>query len=285
MSAQFKMPLSDSEVKELTTTAAKIRCDIVDTTAWAGGSHIGGALSQTDILTLLYFKYLRIDPANPEWDDRDRFILSKGHGGIGLAAVFANRGFYDHELLKTFGKTGSSLSMHMDAAKVTGLDASTGSLGHGLPMAVGLALGARIMKRSWLTYCLVGDGECHEGSIWEAAMAASHFKLNNLIVFVDRNGLCIDGATKDIMGLEPFAEKWRAFGWEVRTANGHSFPELAAALDAAIAHEEGPVVIIANTVKGKGVDFMENNPAWHYGALDSARTVEAKNSIGGSNRE
>jgi transketolase len=279
------MTLSDSETKELIEMAAKIRCGIVDVTGWAGGSHIGGALSQTDILTLLYFKYLNVDPSNPDWDDRDRFVLSKGHGGVSHVVVLANKGYFDPEILKNYGKEGSPFSMHMNANKVPGVDISTGSLGHGLPQAVGLALGARIRKKSWITYCLMGDGECHEGSIWEAAMAASHYKLNNLIGIVDRNGLCVDGPTEEVMSLEPFADKWTAFGWKVKTVDGHSFPELAASLDFAIDYKEGPVLIIANTVKGKGYSFIENDPSWHYGALDSNRRAEAKKSIRGEKSE
>jgi len=150
---------------------------------------------------------------------------------------------------------------------------------------VGLALGARFRNKSWMTYCLMGDGECHEGSIWEAAMAANHYKLNNLIGIVDRNRLCVDGYTEDVMTLEPLADKWTAFGWKVKTVDGHSFPELTEAIDFAIDYREGPVVIIANTVKGKGYSFIENDPSWHYGALDSNRRAEAKIAIGGGNRE
>jgi len=279
------MPLNDSETKALVAMASKIRCGIVDVTSWAGGSHIGGALSQTDILTILYFKYMNIDPSNPKWDDRDRFVLSKGHGGVGQVVVLAEKGYFDPEILKNYGKLGSPFSMHMNAEKVPGVDISTGSLGHGLPQAVGLAMGAKVRNKPWMTYCLVGDGECHEGSIWEAAMAASHYKLNNLVGIVDRNGLCVDGSTEDVMSLEPFADKWTAFGWKVLTVDGHSFPELAEALDFAIDYKEGPVVIIANTVKGKGYSFIENDPSWHYGALDSVRMAEAKKSFGGDNSE
>jgi len=275
------MALSDSEIKSLSNIAADIRCGIVDVTFWAGGSHIGGALSQTDILALLYFKYLNIDPANPGWDDRDRFVLSKGHGGVGHVVTLAKKGYFDPELLKNYGKKGSIFSMHMNAEKVPGVDVSTGSLGHGLPMAVGLTLGARIRKKLWRTYCVMGDGECHEGSIWEAAMAASHYKLNNLTGIVDCNRLCVDGCTDDVMCLNPFADKWTAFGWKVKTVDGHNFQELAAAMDFAIDYTEGPVLILANTVKGKGYGFIEDDPAWHYGALDSGRVKEAKKAIRG----
>lgn len=275
------MPITDQEVKELTRLAAKIRREIVDVTGWSGGAHIGGALSQTDILTILYFKYLNLEPKNPAWDERDRFVLSKGHGGVGYAVVLANKGYFDPELLKEFNHSGSRFGMHLDGNKVPGVDASTGSLGHGLSMAVGMALGARVRKKSWRIYCVVGDGECNEGSIWEAAMAAHHYKLDTLTCFVDRNRLMIDGPTEEIMALEPFADKWTAFGWTVKTVNGHDFRELAAAIDFAREHRGGPVAIIANTVKGKGVDFMENQPGWHYGGLDSELIARAKRSIGG----
>ncbi|MBN2310936.1 MAG: transketolase [Candidatus Hydrogenedentes bacterium] len=274
------MAVSEAERGELTRRAKAIRSGIVDVTGWAGGSHIGGALSQTDILTLLYFKYLNIDPANPEWPDRDRFILSKGHGGVGLAVTLAERGYFDPALLKDFGHSGSPFGMHLDGNKVTGVDASTGSLGHGLSMAVGLALGARVQGKAWRTYCLIGDGECNEGSIWEAAMAASHYRLDSLIGFVDRNRMMIDGATEDVMAIEPLADKWAAFGWHVQTVDGHDFGALAQAIDEAQEHAGSPSVILAQTVKGKGVDFMENDPAWHYGGLNADLIARAKASLG-----
>jgi len=270
------MAITEQECKELKKRATQIRKDIVDVTGWAGGSHIGGALSMTEIMTLLYWKYLKVDPNNPYWDDRDRFVLSKGHGGVGHAVVLAQKGYFDPELLKEFNHSGSPFGMHLDGNKVKGVDASTGSLGHGLPVAAGMALGARVRKKDWRVYCLMGDGECDEGSIWEAAMAAAHFKLNNLIGFVDRNHLMIDGFTEDIMSLEPLAEKWAAFRWKVYEVDGHSFTELAAAIEAAQAYNDGPAVIIANTIKGKGVDFMENKPGWHYGGLNADLIAKAK---------
>ena len=273
------MAITDQEIAELKDKAKKIRKDIVDVTGWSGGAHIGGSLSMTDIMTILYYKYLNIDPSNPEWDDRDRFVLSKGHGGVGHAAVLADKGYFDPELLKEFNHTGSPFGMHLDGNKVRGVDVSTGSLGHGLSMAVGLALGARVRKKSWRVYCLVGDGECDEGSIWEAAMAASHYKVTNLIVFVDRNRMMIDGPTEEVMSLEPLADKWTAFGWEVREVDGHDFRQLAEAIEFAQQYNEAPVVILANTTKGKGVDFMENDPAWHYGGLSAELIRKAKSSI------
>ncbi|MFO7666118.1 MAG: transketolase [Desulfobacterales bacterium] len=273
------MPLTESEIKDLEEKAHQIRKDIVEVTGWAGGAHIGGALSIVEILVILYFKYLNVDPKQPGLETRDRFILSKGHGGVGYAPVLARKGYFDFELLKEFNKFKSPFGMHLDGNKVKGVDVSTGSLGHGLSMALGLALGARVQKKTWRTYCILGDGECNEGAVWEAAMAASHFGIRNLITFVDRNRLMIDGTTEQIMGLEPFADKWKAFGWIVKEVDGHSFRDLSEAIEYARTEEKAPVVIIANTVKGKGVDFMENEVKWHYGGLNSDLIEKAKNSI------
>lgn len=273
------MPLSEQDVKDLKEKAWQIRRDIIDTTVWAGGAHIGGALSMVEIMTLLYFKYLNIDPKRPDWEDRDRVVLSKGHGGVGYAPVLANRGYFDKTELKEFNHFKSAFGMHLDGNKVRGVDVSTGSLGHGLSIAVGLALGARIQNKSWKTYCILGDGECNEGTVWEAAMAAAHFKVTNLTTFVDRNKLMIDGPTEKVMSLEPFADKWKAFGWIVRECDGHSFQELSEAIDYAQSEKSAPVVIIAHTVKGKGVDFMENEVKWHYGSIDSVLADKARKSV------
>lgn len=274
------MPLTEQELRDLTARAAKIRRDIVDVTGWSGGAHVGGSLSMVDILTLLYWKYLNIDPARPDWEDRDRFVLSKGHGGVGHAVVLANRGYFPMEDLKSFNETGSKLGMHLDGAKAKGVDASTGSMGHGLCQALGMALGARVLKKDWRVFCVVGDGESNEGSIWEAAMAAAHYKISNLVGFLDRNHFMIDGNTEDVMSLEPLADKWKAFGWETRTVNGHDLAALAEAVEWAVAWDRGPVMLVCETVKGKGVDFMENSAAWHYGGLSAELVAKAKTSIG-----
>ena len=273
------MPITPEEKQLLLDTARELRLTIVDVMAWSGGAHVGGSLSIADILTILYFKYLNVNPSNPKWDDRDRFILSKGHCAAGYIPTLAKRGFFPEEQLKTFNHFGSPFAMHPDCNKVIGCDASTGSLGHGLSMAVGLGLGSRYLGKTYKTVCLMGDGECCEGSVWEAAMALSNFKLTNVITIVDRNRLMIDGFTEDIMKLEPFADKWRAFGFEVIETNGHDFDQLAAALDIAWAAAEKPVLILANTVKGKGIDFMENNVVYHYASGDSAVCEKAKASI------
>jgi transketolase len=273
------MAITEQEIQELKNIARDIRKDIIDVTGWAGGAHIGGGLSVTDILVILYFKYLRINPAQPEDPERDRVVLSKGHAGVAYAPVLAKRGYFEKELLREFNHFKSPFGMHLDGNKVKGVDVSTGSLGHGLPMAVGLGLGARVQGKSWMTYCILGDGECNEGSVWEAAMAAAHHRVTNLVAFVDRNRLMIDGETEGVMGLEPFADKWRAFGWIVREVDGHSFRELSEAIDAALEEARAPVVIIANTVKGKGIDFMENDVRWHYGGLDTDLIEKAKASV------
>ncbi|BBO77328.1 transketolase [Desulfosarcina widdelii] len=273
------MPITEQEIRFLEEKAKKIRKDIIDITGWSGGAHIGGAMSMVEMLTLLYFKVARLDPSQPEAPERDRIVVSKGHGGVGYAAMLADKGYFEFDLLKDFNKFKSPFGMHLDSAKVRGVDVSTGSLGHGLPMAVGLALGARVQKQDWKTFCILGDGECNEGSVWEAAMAAGHFKTTNLITFVDRNRLMIDGQTEEVMSLEPFADKWRAFGFDVREVDGHSFGQLTESIDAALAATEKPVIVIANTIKGKGVDFMENDVRWHYGGLDTDLIARAKDSV------
>jgi transketolase len=276
------MPLSAEEIKKLQAKAKQLRCDMVDVTVWAGGAHIGGALSMADVLTVLYYHYLNLKPDEPGWPERDRFVLSKGHGGVGLAPVLADKGYFDKELLKEFNHFKSPFGMHLDGNKVAGVDASTGSLGHGLSMALGMALGARFQKQTWRTYCLLGDGECNEGSVWEAAMAAHHFKVDSLTAFVDRNQMMIDGRTEDIMSLEPFAAKWTAFGWQVREIDGHDYVQIGEAIESAQATKGAPTVIICNTLKGKGVDFMEDQVKWHYGSLDSELAAKAKASITGA---
>lgn len=273
------MALTDKELEYLTETAWKIRRSIVQTTLWAGGGHIGGGLSQTDILVILYFHYMNIDPQNPEWEERDRLVLSKGHGGVGYAPVLAEKGYFSGELLKKFNHTGSPFGMHLDRHKVKGLDASTGSLGHGLPIAVGLAMGAKLHKKPWRTYCIMGDGEMAEGSIWEGAMAASHFKLDNLTGFIDRNKHCIDGCTEEVMAIEPIKDKWASFGWNVLEVDGHDFRQLGEAIEKAQLTTDKPTVINCLTVKGKGVDYMEGKPEWHYGGLDTKMAEEALKSI------
>jgi len=273
------MPLTSKEREKLEAKAREIREKIVRVTEKCGGSHIGGSMSQTDILVALYYRYMKINPKKPDWEERARFILSKGHGGVGHAVVLGDLGYFDEKKLDDFNKTGSPFGMHLDYLKVKGVDASTGSLGHGLGIAVGMAMGARLQGQKWRTYCVLGDGECNEGSVWESAMSASHYKVTNMTCFVDRNKLMIDGPTEKVMGLEPFDKKWEAFGWRVISIDGHDFDQIAGAIEASFEEKEKPTMIIANTVKGKGIDFMEGVTSWHYAGLDSATAKKCIESI------
>ena len=264
----------------LEDVARRVRLGILDGVFHAKSGHPGGSLSIADILTYLYFEEMRIDPERPKWEDRDRFILSKGHAGIAYAPVLVDFGWNDPEQLKTFNHTNSKMGIHLDSNKVVGVDASTGSLGHGLPIAVGTALAARVLGKDYKTYCILGDGECDEGSNWEAAMAASNFKVTNMISFVDRNKCMIDGETEDVMKLEPFADKWRSFGFIVKEVDGHNIKELCDAIDFALENKtDSPVMIIADTIKGAGIDFMEGNYRWHYGAIDEEKYKKAIESL------
>lgn len=273
------MALTKQEWLALEKKAHELRSLCLDTTYWAGSAHIGGGLSVMDMLTILYYKYMKYDVSNPQWEDRDRFILSKGHAGVAYASVLCELGFNDKEQLKTFNLTNSKMGIHLDSNKVVGVDASTGSLGHGLSIALGTALAAKVLGKDYKTYCILGDGECDEGSNWEAGMAAAHFKADNLISFVDRNKCMIDGKTEDVMSLEPFADKWRSFGFIVKEVDGQNMNELSEAIDFALENKGAPVMIIANTTKGAGVDYMEGDYKWHYGALDEEKYQKAKESL------
>lgn len=273
------MALTKQEWVALETKANELRNLCLDTTHWAGSGHIGGGLSCMDMLTILYYKYLNLSD-DPNWEERDRFILSKGHGGIAWAPVLCDKGYNDFEQLKTFNLTNSKMGIHLDANKVAGVDASTGSLGHGLPIAVGTALAARVLGKDYWTYCILGDGECNEGEIWEGAMSAAHFGVTNLITFVDRNGCMIDGRTEDVMKLEPFADKWASFGFIVKEVDGQNLDELDDAIAFAKANTTGkPVCIIANTIKGAGMKNIEGDYRWHYGAMDETKYEEGKQSL------
>lgn len=273
------MALSKQEWVKLEKKAEELRQLILQTTQWAGSGHVGGSFSIIDILTMLYYKYLNFDPKNPEDEDRDRVVVSKGHAGIAIASLFADLGLIEREQLKTFNLTGSKLGVHLDCNKVRGLEASTGSLGHGSALALGMTLAGRVRNKDYKTYVILGDGECNEGSVWETAMATAQFKATNLITIVDRNHFMIDGNTEDVMGLEPFADKWTAFGFDVKVVNGHDLPALAEAIEYAKSATEKPVCIIADTVKGAGVNYMEGNYKWHYGAMDEEKFIKAKESI------
>lgn len=274
------MALTKQEWLALEEKAYELRQLCLDTTFWAGSAHIGGGMSVMDMLAILYYKYMNYKVEDPNWEDRDRFILSKGHAGVALASLVCHVGFDDKEKLKTFNLSNSTMGIHLDSNKVKGVDASTGSLGHGLPIALGTALAAKVLGKDYKTFCIMGDGELDEGSNWEAAMSAAHFKADNLISFVDRNKCMIDGRTEDVMALEPLADKWAAFGFIVKVVDGHNFNELAEAIDFALENKTGkPVMIIADTIKGEGVDFMEDNYTWHYGAINEEKYEVAKASL------
>jgi len=248
---------------KLKETARQIRRDIVTMLAEAGSGHPGGSLSAVEIVTALYFKEMRIDPANPKWPDRDRFVLSKGHAAPVLFSVLAERGFLPREELLTFRKINSRLQGHPDMKKAPGVEMSTGSLGQGLSAAVGMALAGKLDKKDYRVFVLLGDGEVEEGQVWEASMAAAHYKLDNLTAFLDHNRLQIDGPVAEIMSPEPLDQKYKAFGWHVIKIDGHSFAEITGAVAEARSTQGKPTMIIAETVKGKGVSFMENQVGWH----------------------
>ncbi len=262
------MPLSLQEWVALEKKANDLRHLCVQTTLWAGSGHIGGGMSVMDILTVLYHKYLNIKVDDPNWADRDRCILSKGHAGVAYAPVLCDFGYNDPEQLKTFNLTNSKMGIHLDSNKVVGVDASTGSLGHGLPIAAGTAMAARVLGKDYITYCITGDGELDEGSNWEALMTINHYKLSNVITIVDRNHCMIDGKTEDVMKLEPLADKFTAFGFHTIVIDGHNIKELCEAIDYALEHKEQPTAIIADTIKGVGIKMMAGNYKWHYGAID-----------------
>jgi len=271
------MALTKQEWLALEAKAFKLRMDLLETTNMAGSGHIGGGSSVMDIMTILYYKFMNIKIEDPNWEDRDRFILSKGHAGIAYAPLLCDLGWNDPEQLKTFNLTGSKMGIHLDSNKVVGVDASTGSLGHGLSIGVGTALAARLKGKSFKTYVVLGDGELNEGSNWEAAMSAAQYKLgSSLITIVDRNGAMIDGMTEDIMGLEPLVDKFEAFGFNTLRIDGHSFPQLAAALENALATEDKPTCIIADTVKAQGFGAKAGDYRWHYGAMDDEGFEQAK---------
>jgi transketolase len=242
-------------------TARAVRAHVLRMTSGGRSSHVGSALSCADILAVLYDRVLTIDAADPEWAERDRFVMSKGHAGAALYAVLAQRGFFPTDLLDQHYQNGSFFSGHVSHVGVPGVELSTGSLGHGLPVGAGLAWRARQVGARWRTFVLLGDGECDEGSVWEAAMFAHHHELSNLVAVVDYNKLQAIGPTEETLRLEPFADKWRAFGWDTVEVDGHDHEQLAAALSAPT---RMPRCVLAHTVKGKGVSFMENEVAWHY---------------------
>ncbi len=249
--------------EEIQRMANKLRLHVIEMTTAANSGHPGGSLSSADIMAALYFDVLKHDPKNPQWEDRDRFVLSKGHVAPVLYAALAESGYFPVEDLITLRKLGSKLQGHPVRGKVPGVEMSTGSLGQGLSMSCGIALAGKMDGKDYKTYCLLGDGELQSGQNWEAAMLASKYDLKNLIAIVDRNHLQICGNTEKVMAVDPLAEKWLSFGWNVIESDGHDVKKILAAFKDAQAFEEGPTVIIFETVKGKGVSFMENNAGFH----------------------
>ncbi len=249
-------------LKRLEAEALQIRRNVWRALHAAGSGHVGGSASAADILAALYFHTMQVRPHEPHWPDRDRFVLSKGHANAALAAVLAQSEFIEEALLDRFYGFESPLGMHPDI-KVAGVEMSTGGLGHGLAVGVGMALGARIQHKTFRTYVMLGDGELHEGSNWEAAMCAAHYRLSNLTAIVDFNKVAQSGHVATLVGLEPLAEKWRAFGWEVRELDGHDMAQIVEALEALPLNADKPSALIAHTVKGKGVRFAEDTYVWH----------------------
>ena len=255
--------MSDISVGEIQNIANRLRLDVVEMTTAEGSGHPGGSLSSADLLATLYFRIMNIDPADPYMEDRDRFVLSKGHAAPILYATLAERGYFPTDELKTLRQLGSRLQGHPAYREVPGIEVTTGSLGQGLSMACGMALAGKMDSKDYRVYCLMGDGELQEGQNWEAAMFAHRYGLNNLIGFVDRNRLQICGNTEEVMSLDPLPEKFRAFGWNVIIIDGHNIRQIIDACDKAARSKKNPTVIIMNTIKGKGVSFMENNVDFH----------------------
>lgn len=262
------------DLKQLEQIAHQVRVDIMEMLVAAQTGHPGGCLSEAEILTVLYFHVMNIDPKQPDWVDRDRLVLSKGHGAGGLYATLCEHGYFGREHLRRFRQIGGILQGHPDRTKVPGVDMTTGSLGQGLGAAVGIALGLRFSGKNCRVFAILGDGEIQEGAIWEAAMSARHFRLGRLTAVLDYNNVQLDGPVSDIMEIAPVAQKWQAFGWLTRECSGHNVAELCAAFDWANQERTLPAIIIASTIKGKGVPFMEGNSNWH-GVSDPSRLPEA----------
>ena len=255
--------MNDRELEMIRERAREIRGDIVSMLGLCGSGHPGGSLSAADIVAALYFKIMRIDPERPHWPGRDRFILSKGHAAPVLYAALARRGYFPREELNTLRRLGSRLQGHPDMKKLPGVEMSTGSLGQGLSAANGMALAGRLDGLDYRVYVLLGDGEIQEGQVWEAAMAAAHYRLDNITAFLDHNRMQIDGPIREVMSPEPVADKWRAFGWDVQVIDGHDPAGILEAVDRARTVGGKPQMIVAETVKGKGVSFMEDQVGWH----------------------
>ncbi|MBI3803795.1 MAG: transketolase [Nitrospirae bacterium] len=261
-------------IEQLREKATLLRCDIVEMITAAGSGHPGGSLSAADLIAALYFKVLRHDSSRPEWPDRDRFILSKGHGAPALYAALARTGYFAVEKLKTLRKLGSPLQGHPEKGKLPGVEASTGSLGQGISIGAGMALAGRLDQKDYRVYVLMGDGEANEGQVWEAAMLAAHYKIDHLTVILDCNRQQLDGWTAEILDIEPLADKWRAFGWHVIDFDGHDLEQILSAFEEAQGTRGKPTLLLARTTKGRGVSFMENNLEFH-GVAPTADQLQA----------
>ncbi len=273
--------MAENSISELKRIARQIREDVIRTARdCSEGVHVGGSLSIAEILAVLYFKVMNVDPKNPNMPDRDRFVLSKGHANAGLSAAMARRGFFPIEEMEQFDMLNAPLSMHIDRHRMRGVEISSGSLGHGLPVAVGMALGGKLDKTPWKVYCVIGDGEIMEGSMWEAMMSAAHFKLSNLVAVLDRNSFSLDGPTETIMSLEPLTEKVKAFGWNVIEVDGHDVEALVDAFDSIQHDGDKPTMIIAKTIKAKGIPHLENTTKAHFAHLKPEEAEKAFAAIG-----
>ena len=267
--------MDNSKLKQLKITSAKVRRHIIDAVYNASSGHPGGSLGIADILTVLYNEVLNIDPTNPKMENRDRFVLSKGHCSPALYGILAEKGYFPKEEILKFRKIDSYLQGHPDSKKVPGVDASTGSLGHGISVACGMAISAKLDKKDFRVYTVLGDGELEEGQVWEAAMFAAHYKLDNLIAFVDFNGLQIDGDITKVMSPLPIDEKFKAFGWNVLYIDAHNYEQIISAIEEAKLFKGKPTMILATSIKGKGVSFMEGQASWHGSAPNKEQYEQA----------
>ncbi|MDI9426991.1 MAG: transketolase [Spirochaetota bacterium] len=272
--------LTKEEIKELNEIARELRCTSLRMIHKRQAGHPGGSLSAAEIMTVLYFKVMRIDPENPNWNERDRFLLSKGHASAMLYATLAKRGFFPEEDLQKWGELDCHLQGHPDRLKTPGVDMNSGILGHGVSIGVGLCLAARQKRKDFRVYTLLGDGECQAGLVWEGANAAAKYALTNLVAVVDHNAVQLDGFVEEVMPIEPLAEKWRSFGWDVFEVDGHDVDQLYQAFLQCIEAQKKPTVIIARTIKGKGVSFMENKAYWHGVAPSTEELTRALHELG-----
>jgi transketolase len=272
--------LTPEKIAELEELARQLRVDSLRLIHQRGAGHPGGALSAAEIMAVLYFHHLQIDPAHPIWEQRDRFILSKGHASALLYSALARRGFFAFSELDNWGEVECPHQGHPDRFKTPGVDMTSGLLGHGVAIGVGLALAARLNKQAYRTYVLLGDGECQGGIVWEGAVTAAKYHLSNLTAILDNNGVQLDGSVQEVMPLEPIADKWKACGWHVIEINGHSVREVADALELAGEIHDRPAILLAHTTKGKGVSFMENQSYWHGNVPDAGQLKQALMELG-----